>query len=313
MAHAEDDEVICTFNVEEDYVDDDEQADTKSCEINGQSIDTRSFVVSSDIDAAVTRFVIEGNKNVTFLPIKVGERFPMLLEFEVQSCGIESVEIFTFDNMPILQRLNLRGNEIAIVDEKAFEPLKAVREIYLNGNFIISLAPMTFAGLEALEVINLNDNRINTFNENLLAECANLVTFSANENSLQTIPEKFFANNQKLEVVMLGSNQIKVLGVKLFDGLDKLSAIDLTSNMCVDDVFSSESGKYETLKKFRENLNHQCQPIADIPIIAKVTNTLMSALPSPPEDQPDESSGKVLTSFVCLIATSFMLTRLNFI
>jgi Leucine-rich repeat (LRR) protein len=264
------DAVSCTFKVEtSEYEDSEGHLEMKVCQIVGQGIYARGYKVSSEEDSTVTKFEIEGNKNVKFLPINVGQVFVDLLVFGVESCSVQTVESGTFDGMQVLESLNLRHNLIETIDEDAFEPLRHLKELLLYGNLLTTLPPKLFAPLEMLEMLNLGDNQIHTLDENLLENSVNMIDFSIWENRLSTVPEKFFVNNQKLESISLGVNKIKLLGVNLFDGLESLKTVDLSDNLCVNAIFSRGQDNKDpsvgaSMSSFRNYLNHRCQPSAKI-------------------------------------------------
>lgn len=296
----EDGSVICTFKVETlNYEDDLDLMEWRVCKIVDQKIDTKNYKILDEADTSITKFEIEGNGFVKFLPTNIGEVFPMLLVLEVESCAIESIKADVFEGLETLQTLNLRSNQISNVDENAFEKLTTLRELNLIDNSLTHLPPKLFATLVNLESLILSNNNVQELDENLLSNLVNLVDFIMFTNRLSTVPENLFANNKNLQTISFGQNQIRVLGVTLFNDLPYLTGVDLADNLCVNTIYESTS---QSLQDFQDFVNHRCQPSAKI-ISAKATET-----------PPAESSAYkvILESFGVLLTSIIISTTFNF-
>lgn len=148
-----------------------------------QTVDNEAYILGSPLNATVEQFHISDNKKVKFLPGQIGEKFPILKRFWVESCGLIIIRDFYFENMENLDHLNLHNNQIKVIE------------------------PGSFKNLVKLDRLNLGSNMIETLDENLFATMVNLEHILLNDNQIQFLsPEAFKIPGGKLEWVILQRN-----------------------------------------------------------------------------------------------------------
>lgn len=98
-------------------------------------IDSADFLLTSTRDDSVKKFDADGNKNLEYLPTKIGEKFPNLVRLNAASCSLRKI---------------FKGN---------FKGLDMVFEIYLDYNQIEGIDDDTFDYLPSLEMVGLRELR----------------------------------------------------------------------------------------------------------------------------------------------------------
>lgn len=116
--------------------DEDECSDEPCCLLTESAIDGSDFIISGQEDEAVRLFDSSRNRNVKFLPIRVGDKFPGLVSYVADRCRIQEISKFNFENLFHLRTLNLDRNRLQAVTTDTFTDLISL-EILLLGNFFI--------------------------------------------------------------------------------------------------------------------------------------------------------------------------------
>lgn len=137
----------------------------KTCGVY-QKIDTENYALGSPLNTTVEKFYINENKEVKFLPIQVGEKFPKLLDFQATSCALTVIRNSYFKNMQNLIHLNLADNEITTIEAEAFKDLVNVTGVWLNYNKIESFDEKHFIAMVKLDELFLNRNKIKSLSPN---------------------------------------------------------------------------------------------------------------------------------------------------
>lgn len=83
-------------------------------------------------DATITALSLNGNKNISFLPIEVAISFPDLAYYSASFCSIKSVTKKHFKDLSKLKVLHLGQNEIVKIKSDSFEDLVSLRFVYLR-------------------------------------------------------------------------------------------------------------------------------------------------------------------------------------
>lgn len=125
-----------------------------------QTIATEEYVLGSPTNTAVERFDIRGNREVRFLPKRIGEKLPNIYRFHVGRCGLTVIRSHYFANMKKLRYLNLYNNRIATIESDAFKDLISVERLWLDHNMIQALDQELFAAMISLEMIDLRFNEM---------------------------------------------------------------------------------------------------------------------------------------------------------
>lgn len=133
------------------------------CEIK-EKIGSEDYFVEPLIDTTCEVFNIQENKDVKYLPKRIGEVLPNLMEIKVVRCGLMIIRDFYFENMLKLEFLILDENKIVTIERNAFKGLFRVVFLWLRGNLIQTLDKNLFSSMTRLEKIFLHSNKIKFLN-----------------------------------------------------------------------------------------------------------------------------------------------------
>lgn len=125
-----------------------------------QTIDSEESVLGSDLDMTVRKFHMSDNREIEFLPKNIGEKFPKLIEFRTEGCGLTVLRGYYFEGMGNLEFLNLDRNKISTIEVDAFLDLIRVKLLNLNDNSIEVIGEKRFVTMVNLQEIFLNNNKI---------------------------------------------------------------------------------------------------------------------------------------------------------
>lgn len=95
----------------------------KSCILKTTPIISRGLTIASSQDNSITGLNLWKNRDVSYLPVGVHEKFVNLLGYSAGYCSIKSISKANFANMRKLQVLYLGGNQLKQVDSSTFEDL----------------------------------------------------------------------------------------------------------------------------------------------------------------------------------------------
>lgn len=110
-------------------------------------IDDANASLSSAFNEQICGFRMNLNKKISFLPVKVDEKFPNLVGYSAQFCNIKAIKKENFMNLGKLKSIWLNRNQITIVPTDAFDDLESLQylgicECYLvlqNFHFILTV------------------------------------------------------------------------------------------------------------------------------------------------------------------------------
>lgn len=77
----------------------------------------------TDVRTDIKGFSVEGQKDITQLPINIGRRFPDLEVYDAGSCSIKKISKSNFAYLIYLRKLWLGFNEITEIPDDVFEDL----------------------------------------------------------------------------------------------------------------------------------------------------------------------------------------------
>lgn len=97
-----------------------------SCVMKEVTIGSDDFAVSSAQDETVGGLEFFENKNVSYLPTGISEKFPNLLAISATACSVKAIEAKNFKNLSKLKVLWLRANKIERISIGTFDDLIAL-------------------------------------------------------------------------------------------------------------------------------------------------------------------------------------------
>lgn len=88
------------------------------------------YILPKDSSVKILNF--NNNKNISFLPVKVDETFPNLVEYQASSCSLKSVSKINFKNLRKVKELHLGANQIEIISSDTFDDLISMKRLGLG-------------------------------------------------------------------------------------------------------------------------------------------------------------------------------------
>ena len=143
-----------------------------------------------------------------------------------------NIKARSFQDLQVLQALNLRQNYLETLDVDSFKGLSNLKELILTDNRLVTLDVGLFNGLHALWSLELSSGRLrDLYVELLFQELNNLTHLLLNGNELSSIPNRLFMNLVNLKTLNLAHNQIAKLDAEIFLGLSSLEDLYLDHNL----------------------------------------------------------------------------------
>eukprot|EP00038_Savillea_parva_P008110 m.174830 g.174830 ORF g.174830 m.174830 type:complete len:627 (-) comp13879_c0_seq1:967-2847(-) len=106
--------------------------------IDCSSLELTEIPVVDDFDATKLELknnsIHDGTGQLTAQEVANAANHPSLIELQMQSNGIATVAIGTFDNFPTLRVLRMFGNDLEVIEAGSFRGLTSLTTLYLNSN-----------------------------------------------------------------------------------------------------------------------------------------------------------------------------------
>lgn len=116
-----------------------------------------------------------------------------------------------FENLAILERLELSKNSISVIPTDGFTGLFTLQYLYIERNQITHMEPFSFANLTALTFLSLSRNSISEIGADTFKGLVNLTTLKMGFNGLQHIDDAAFEPLVQLQTLDCFSNGIREL------------------------------------------------------------------------------------------------------
>ena len=168
-----------------------------------------------------------------FLPNLTLSMFGMLTRLntlDVHDSSVRLIEPALFDNLPLLERLNIGHNELRQLLN--ISALKKLRWLHAQWNH---LGDLDLGGLEQLELVDLSGNK------------------------LETLPRDWLGAKEKLQLLNVSYNEISSVDRETFLGLS-LQHLDLSHNQ----LTSLDGTALKRLRKLNLSNNHLTQVTASM-------------------------------------------------
>lgn len=98
-------------------------------------IDSFGTIISTGKNEVLASLTFDGNKKVSYLPIKVHKSFPNLRNLTARNCSLKSISRYNFENLTKLDQLRLDYNQIKKISSEAFRDLKSLTLLILGEIF----------------------------------------------------------------------------------------------------------------------------------------------------------------------------------
>lgn len=96
------------------------------------SVDLKDLAVSNPRDDNVLGMYFSFNPKISFLPVRVYQKFPNLVNFHARQCSISEISKQNFERLNQLEGLYLSGNRIEKIASNAFADLGKIKKIELS-------------------------------------------------------------------------------------------------------------------------------------------------------------------------------------
>lgn len=137
----------------------------------------------------------------------------------------------TFDNIPQLKILRLRGNRLTIATISRLNPLRTVEEIDLAENNLVGpLDSKTLPKMELLRDIQLSHNSLSSIKKGALQGLTKLISLSLQHNQIDVLEDHAFSHLTTLVNLELSHNRIVAVSGASLAHLTKLTDLDMRHN-----------------------------------------------------------------------------------
>lgn len=130
-----------------------------------------------------------------------------LVELNVSSCSLTTLDSETFIFLPKLKNLDLSSNNITKIDSGVFANLKSLRSLILKYNYLQELSNNVFSELAALESLDISWNRLTYLHLECFRGLARLKELKLDGNSLETFDKKILKEIKEIETISLIHNR----------------------------------------------------------------------------------------------------------
>lgn len=137
----------------------------------------------------------------------------------------------TFDTLPQLRILRLRGNHLTVSVLTRLNPLSTIEEFDVSENSLIGpLGPKTFPTMESLKDLQLSHNAFSSIKMGALQGLKNLTSLRLQHNQIDVIEDHAFSCLQLLVNLDIAHNRIVAVSGASLAHLNKLIDLDLRHN-----------------------------------------------------------------------------------
>ncbi|CAG9855606.1 unnamed protein product [Phyllotreta striolata] len=159
--------------------------------------------------------------------------------FTMRSNNIEHIDITTFPDIPLLQRLDLRNNKLTILPDNVFTSLGLLQFLDLSSNPLRSNFKELFHYAQSLKHLDLSNTGVTN---TPYFPLPNLVFLNLSHNNIEFINKYSFQQLGKLKVLDLSRNNLNKIFAQLWVHLPNLKALDLSYNPIKEILADSFSG-----------------------------------------------------------------------
>ncbi|KAG5666913.1 hypothetical protein PVAND_014920 [Polypedilum vanderplanki] len=114
-------------------------------------------IIEDDVAKRITKLEIK-NKNMNFIPHKIGNFFSNLEKLIFSNNKLKTITLTEMDSMKMLQVVDFSHNEIEFIEEKVFVKNSLLKKINLSWNSIKFLNVELFVDLNYLENVSFEKN-----------------------------------------------------------------------------------------------------------------------------------------------------------
>lgn len=175
------------------------------------------MVIAKKVVVINRNFCFQGLRNLSFI--------------DLSDNLLSKISPSTFDNLPQLKTLRLRGNRLTVPVLTKLNSLSTVEELDLSENSLIGpLGPKTFPKMDSLKDMQLSHNSLSSIKMGALQGLQNLTSLRLQHNQIDVIEDHAFSNLPLLVNLDIAHNRIVAVSGASLAHLTKLTGLDLRHN-----------------------------------------------------------------------------------
>ncbi|XP_024885921.1 uncharacterized protein LOC112463655 [Temnothorax curvispinosus] len=152
------------------------------------------------------------------------------IRFECANCGLDSIKVGTFDEMPALTRLKLAKNRLTGLPDGLLDNLSSLRELDLSDNIITTLTPNMFRGAVSLSKVNLGRNPLRTLQVTPFLSIPGLLKLDVSRCNLERVWSEARVPLKSLRFLSVRGNLLRRITVEELKATPNLASLDLSHN-----------------------------------------------------------------------------------
>jgi hypothetical protein len=177
------------------------------------------------------------DSNTPFVIQQMFTTFPNMLELDIQSSNLQSINIS--DNVQ-LEWLTLSYNNIPRINNGTFRNQRSLQYFTAIRAGISTLEEDAFVGLESLVYLSLIDNNVSEILPKTFNDLVSLERIFFDRNNLTRLGD-IFTMNRNITVLRFEDNQINDIAPTLLRNIQSLYFINLFGNRCISRYFFLDS------------------------------------------------------------------------
>lgn len=176
-------------------------------------------------------------QRIIFLPSKLSEKFPKLIQLVVENSQLKALRKNDFEGMTLLKEINIERNNISKIEDGVFDEVPQLERLNLADNNIGSLPKRVFAKLGNLTSLELSGNRLLKFTADLL-------------------PQKNVIRDLQLQ-----KNKLEYIETRVLQDLPNAELIDLSRNTCINMKSEKSDARGLSFEDMRGHIEQECSDL----------------------------------------------------
>ncbi|KAI4493750.1 hypothetical protein M0804_001926 [Polistes exclamans] len=178
--------------------------------------------------------LMNNNPDIKILPVfkTTGLEYETysIYRFECAYCGLEDLDVQTFNEMPALSKLNLSFNRLSILPSGILKFLTSLRELDISNNMIETLEDNMFHGAVTLTKINLSGNPLMSLQVTPFLATPSLTKLDVSKCELERVWSEARVPLKSLRFLSVRANLLRRITLEELNAMPKLSALDWSHN-----------------------------------------------------------------------------------
>jgi hypothetical protein len=178
----------------------------------------------------IDKLAVTGNLDLTTIDAAAFRGMLHLIDLDLSGNALGQLPDGVFDNLPVLQRLEISGNRLHFT-VGLFGASVPLVDLSCNECWLDALPTAALSRLQSLEHLELNRNNFVSLAENQFTSLAQLSSLSLDNSRISTISVGAFNGLGNLTALRLSHNRLMSLSDGVFNGLVRLQELELYHNL----------------------------------------------------------------------------------